>query len=273
MGTPPPNPYILHIRGIHWEAVQITYFCSDKGFWRKECRNGSPCAKVLKVVKLPTEESLHWIWNYNDTCLGKPTQKEGTSGPTQAHYSLFFTNRILGESKSVHGTMCHSLALGMCHGHKHPGTFLSSEWPVPTKWSPWCCPQSRSKQQQGVLKETWKWWPGIYIFNKTRKLQKQSFIFPLKIFRMWPCSICLNSVTLCLTLSEEISPFKPLPLPLHILAFSFWISWLFLFSLIYQHIPVLHYWSEELNYSHPPLYLQLNLLSATLVLIIDPWGS
>lgn len=111
MGTPPPNPYILHIRGIHWEAVQITYFCSDKGFWRKKCRNGSPCAKVLKVVKLPTEESLHWIWNYNDTCLGKPTQKEGTSGPTQAHYSLFFTNRILGESKSVHGTTCHSLAL------------------------------------------------------------------------------------------------------------------------------------------------------------------
>ena len=207
MGTPPPNPYILHIRGIHWEAVQITYFCSDKGFWRKKCRNGSPCAKVLKVVKLPTEDSLHWIWNYNDTCLGKPTQKEGNSGPRQAHCSLFFMNRILDESKSVHGTTCHSLALGMCHGHKHPGTFLSSEWPVPTKWSPWCCPQSRSKQQQGDLKEIWKWWPGIYIFNKTLfcKLQKQSFIFPPQVFRMWPCSICLNSVTKSVLLFQKRS--------------------------------------------------------------------
>ena len=225
---------------------------------------------MLKVVKLPTEDSLHWIWNYNDTCLGKPTQKEGNSGPRQAHCSLFFMNRILDESKSVHGTTCHSLALGMCHGHKHPGTFLSSEWPVPTKWSPWCCPQSRSKQQQGVLKGTWKWWSGIYIFNKTRKLQKQSFILPLEIFRMWPCSICLNSVT------NSFSYFFRRDLSIQVFTFTNFgffllISWLFLFCLNYQHIPVLHYWSEELNY--PPLYLGLNLLSATLVLVIDPWGS
>ena len=57
--------------------------------------------------------------------------------------------------------------------------------------------KKKKQQQKGVLKETWKWWPGIYIFNKTLfcKLQKQSFIFPPQVFRMWPCSICLNSVT------------------------------------------------------------------------------
>ena len=143
----------------------------------------------------------------------------------------------------------------MCHGHKHPGTFLSSEWPVPTKWSPWCCPQSRSKQQQGVLKGTWKWWSGIYIFNKTLfcKLQKQSFIFPPQVFRMWPCSICLNSVT------NSFSYFFRRDLSIQVFTFTNFgffllISWLFLFCLNYQHIPVLHYWSEELNYSPRPLF-------------------
>lgn len=188
---------------------------------------------MLKVVKLPTEDSLHWIWNYNDTCLGKPTKKEGASGPRQAHYSLFFSQTgFWGNQNPFMVRHVSFPALGMCHGHKHPGTFLSSEWPVPTKWSPWCCPQSRSKQQKekkkkkkkqqqkGVLKETWKWWPGIYIFNKTHKLQKQSFILPLEIFRMWPCSICLNSVTNSFSyFFRRDSPFKSLPL--QILAFSF----------------------------------------------------
>ena len=132
--------------------------------------------------------------------------------------------------------------------------------------------KKKKQQQKGVLKETWKWWPGIYIFNKTHKLQKQSFILPLEIFRMWPCSICLNSVT------NSFSYFFRRDLSIQVFTFTNFgffllISWLFLFCLNYQHIPVLHYWSEELNYYPSHVYLGLNLLSATLVLIIDPWGS
>lgn len=67
-----------------------------------------------------------------------------------------------------------------CLHQHHPGCLFAESWPF-------------SRPAQSVF--SGKSCPGICSFNKTHKLQKQSFIFPLNIFRMWLCGTCLNPVT------------------------------------------------------------------------------
>lgn len=61
------------------------------------------------------------------------------------------------ESKSVHGVKCHSIAFGT---HHDPFTLaintlsrsLCSEWPVPARWTPQCCPQA----DQSIIRVSWR---------------------------------------------------------------------------------------------------------------------